>query len=397
MNSLPEVHLVAGTRPEAVKLAPVALELAAAGRLRPVVVTSGQHPAMVRQALRAFGLDADEELVIDRFTGDQAELYAGLLPELDELWTRRRPAAVLVQGDTATTLAAALAAFWKKIPVAHLEAGLRSHDLTAPFPEEANRRLVSVLSTLHLAPTEMASQHLRDEGIDDDRILVVGNTVVDAISRVSLRREPFNEPKLYGVERRARTGKSRLVLVTVHRRESWGEPIAAVLRAVRTLIDRHPDIEVVLPAHPNPAVREQVRSGVDGSDRITVTDPLDYSDMARILRSSTLVLSDSGGIQEEAPTFGVPVLVLRDTTERQEAVAAGCAILVGTDEHRVTETAHRLLTNAEHAAAMVARGNPFGDGRAGGRTERALAWLLDLCPQPPEEFAGIDAVTDDAA
>nr|WP_198151418.1 UDP-N-acetylglucosamine 2-epimerase (non-hydrolyzing) [Kibdelosporangium sp. MJ126-NF4]CEL15313.1 UDP-N-acetylglucosamine 2-epimerase [Kibdelosporangium sp. MJ126-NF4]CTQ95645.1 UDP-N-acetylglucosamine 2-epimerase (EC 5.1.3.14) [Kibdelosporangium sp. MJ126-NF4] len=371
-----EVHLVAGTRPEAVKLAPVVSAMTRAGRLRPVLVASGQHPAMVRQALASFGLAPDEELEIDRVTGDQTELMSKLSTELDALWACRKPDAVIVQGDTATALAAALVAFWRQIPVVHLEAGLRSHDMASPFPEEANRRLVGVLSTVHLAPTGLARDHLLSEGVPGDQVVVVGNTVVDAVKSVTGR--PFTEPRLVPIERRALDGDTRLVLVTVHRRESWGEPIAAVLRAVRRLVRLNPDIEVVLPAHPNPAVRSQVYQELADCDRVLITDPLDYPDLARVLRASSLVLSDSGGIQEEAPTFGVPVLVLRDTTERQEAVDAGCAMLVGTDEHRILSTAHRLLSRPELVATMTAQRNPFGDGYAGERTEQAVARLLGL-------------------
>ncbi|WP_158884492.1 non-hydrolyzing UDP-N-acetylglucosamine 2-epimerase [Amycolatopsis anabasis] len=386
VDGRPEVHLVAGTRPEAIKLAPVARELARAGRLRPVLVASGQHPAMVAQSLRTFGLCPHETLAVDRRTGSQPELYAGMLPALDALWARRPPAAVVVQGDTATTVAGALAAFWRHVPVVHLEAGLRSHDLAAPFPEEANRKLVGTLAALHLAPTERSAANLAAEGVPDERIQVIGNTVVDAVRAVSVSRRPFAERELAGVERRARSGETRLALVTVHRRESWGAPMAAVLRAVRTLVRRHPELEVVLPAHPNPAVRAQVTAAVGGCPRVLLTDPLDYADLARLLGSCTLVLSDSGGIQEEAPTFGVPVLVLRELTERQEAVDAGCARLVGTDENRIVTAAHALLTGPELAASMVAAGNPFGDGRAALRTEQALARLLGLRAEAPEPF-----------
>ncbi|AHH99639.1 UDP-N-acetylglucosamine 2-epimerase (non-hydrolyzing) [Kutzneria viridogrisea] len=383
---LPEVHLVCGTRPEAVKLAPVALELLSAGRIRPVLVASGQHPAMVRQALAAFGLTPDVELSLHRETGEQAELYSGLLPELDGLWARHRPGAVLVQGDTATTVAAALAAFWRRIPVVHLEAGLRSHDIGSPFPEEANRRLVSVLAALHLPPTDRAARHLADEGVPQDRTLVVGNTVVDAIRTVSRRGRAFTEPALVEVERRARAGERRLVLVTVHRRENWGGPIASVLASVRTLARRYPDLDVVLPAHPNPVVSQQVREALRDCPRVLVTEPLEYSDLARLLGSCTLVLSDSGGIQEEAPSFGVPVLVLRESTERQEALDAGCALLVGTDEELILDAAHRILSSPEVAASMVSAGNPFGDGQAARRTEEALAVLLGLDTRLPDRF-----------
>ncbi|WP_279579067.1 non-hydrolyzing UDP-N-acetylglucosamine 2-epimerase [Fodinicola feengrottensis] len=239
----------------------------------------------------------------------------------------RQPAAVVVQGDTTTTLAGALGAFWRRIPVVHLEAGLRSYDLTSPFPEEANRKLVGQVAALHLTPTAVAAANLAAEGIASERVLTVGNTVVDAVLEVAGKCRPYQDSRLAAVDAEVRAGRRRLVLVTVHRRESWGEPMERVLRAVAEIVLTHPDIEVVLPAHPNPAVFGQVQEILGQLDRITVTEPLSYSDLARVLSVATLVLSDSGGIQEEAPSFGVPVLVLRDVTERMEAVDAGvCAV-----------------------------------------------------------------------
>ncbi|WP_158892244.1 non-hydrolyzing UDP-N-acetylglucosamine 2-epimerase [Amycolatopsis anabasis] len=376
----PEIHLVAGTRPEAIKIAPVALELAAAGRMRPVIVASGQHPGMIGQALRAFALVPDEEFILRRATGSQAELYSALLPEFHELWTRRRPDAVLVQGDTASAVAAALAAFWLRIPVVHLEAGLRSHDLDSPFPEEANRRLIATVAALHLAPTPRAAEHLRAEGIGEERILTVGNTAVDAVRVISSRNREFAEPALSEMEELARTGARRLVLVTVHRRESWGAPMRRVLAAVRTMLREHPDVQVVLPAHPNPAVRQEVERALAGEPRALVTAPLDYPDLVRLLRGCVLALSDSGGIQEEAPSFGVPVLILRDTTERQEAVEWGCATLVGTEEAAITAAAAEALARPARAGGPYA--NPFGDAATGARAEHALAWLLGLAAAP---------------
>lgn len=380
-----EIHLLAGTRPEAIKLAPVAIELAERG-LSPVLVAGGQHADMVHQALAAFGLQPDETLRIDRGTGRLAEMLAAAAPALDSLWQRRTPAAVIVQGDTLTTLAGALVAFWAGTPVVHLEAGLRSHDLTAPFPEEANRKLVSQVAALHLPPTEAARRHLANEGIAGANVVVTGNTVVDAVLTVAARDQPVGSRRLSGALARARAGRSRLVLVTVHRRESWGEPMNRVLDAVASLVGLHPDVEIVLPTHPNPAVREHVHSALKGVPRVLVVDPLPYADLVSVLASSTLVLSDSGGIQEEAPTFGVPVLVLRDVTERTEAVQAGCAILLGTDTERIVGTATRLLADAAACAAMTVRGNPFGDGTAAVRAVDALEWLLGIRPARPADF-----------
>ncbi|MFD5827277.1 non-hydrolyzing UDP-N-acetylglucosamine 2-epimerase [Lentzea sp. NPDC060358] len=383
---VPEVFLIAGTRPEAVKMAPVAAALFAVGRIRPVLVNSGQHPEMVDQALESFGFAADVRLELNRVTGGQAELTSQLIEELDRLFTERPPGAVLVQGDTTTTLAGALAAFWKQIPVVHLEAGLRSHDLTSPFPEEGNRKVVGQLASLHLAPTADATAHLAAESLQGNNVLTVGNTVVDAVLDVAARRTPYGDQRLQEIENRVHGGQSRLVLVTAHRRESWGEPLDNVLHAVADVVRERPDVEVVLPAHPNPAVRRQVVDVLGGVGRVTITDPLPYSQMARLLAQCTLVLSDSGGIQEEAPSFGVPALVLRDVTERMEAVNAGCAVLVGTDRDRIASLTVRLLDNPSARAAMTADGNPFGDGLASIRTEQALAWLLGLQQQRPDEF-----------
>ena len=380
-----EVHLLAGTRPEAVKLAPLVGALTARG-LQPVLVASGQHPTMVQQALAAFDLAPDETLRIDRGTGRQTELMAALAPALDALWCRRRPSAVVVQGDTTTTLAGALTAFWGGIPVVHLEAGLRSHDLTAPFPEEGNRRMVGQVAALHLPPTEAARCNLAAEGRTGPNVIVTGNTAVDAVLAVAARDLPIAEPGLAGLLRQVHTGRSRLLLVTVHRRESWGEPLNRVLRAVRTLVLRHTDVEVVLPVHPNPAVRGQVRDVLDGVPRIRVTEPLPYPDLVAAMAVSTLVLSDSGGIQEEAPSFAVPVLVLREVTERMEAVHAGCALLLGTDTDRIVDTASALLADPATRAAMMAAGNPFGDGSAAVRAAEAIAWLLGTRKRRPADL-----------
>ena len=377
--SLPEVHLIGGTRPEAVKLAPVAVAMRAAGLLAPVLVASGQHPTMVSQALAAFDLTADVTLHIERGTGSQAELLTELIRQLDALWAERTPAAVIVQGDTTTSLAGALAAFWRRIPVVHLEAGLRSGDLDSPFPEEANRRLVAQIAALHLAPTPLAAMNLLDENVAVADVLVTGNTVVDATLAVAGRKLPFENPAVAA----ARAGSTnRLVVVTAHRRESWGEPLDRILAAVRTLVARYEDIDVILPSHPNPAVRAQIEAGLGGVDRVTITDPLPYPDLARLLSEAYLVLTDSGGIQEEAPSFGVPALVLRDVTERVESLDAGCARLVGADTDLIVTEAAALLDSRVRRDAMTAGGNPYGDGLAAGRTAQATAALLGLAEAP---------------
>jgi UDP-N-acetylglucosamine 2-epimerase (non-hydrolysing) len=389
---IPQVHLIGGTRPEAVKLAPVVDAMRTAGLVEPVMIASGQHPTMVSQALAAFGLAPDVTLLIERHTGTQAELLTEMIRQLDQLWAESAPAAVIVQGDTTTSLAGALAAFWRRIPVVHLEAGLRSGDLDSPFPEEANRRLVAQVAALHLAPTPLAAMNLLDENIATGDVLITGNTVVDATLAVAGRKLPFENAAV----RAARADSDRrLVLVTAHRRESWGEPLDRILAAVKELIGKYPDIDVVLPTHPNPAVREQVEAALAGVERVTITDPLPYPDLSRLLSEAYLVLTDSGGIQEEAPSFGVPALVLRDVTERVESIDAGCARLVGSNTDLIVTEASALLDSRLRRDAMTSGGNPYGDGLAARRTAQATAALLGLTayPEPMPSLTAATTVT----
>ncbi|NIH83297.1 non-hydrolyzing UDP-N-acetylglucosamine 2-epimerase [Amycolatopsis granulosa] len=369
-----DIMLLAGTRPEAVKLAPLALALPGHPVLRPVIVHSGQHDGMVEQALAPFGLLVDDRLPTPvRRNGGQAELVAGLLPSLDGFLRRRSPAAVVVQGDTTTVLAGALAAFWRGIPVVHLEAGLRTHDLAAPFPEEGTRQMVSRLAALHLAPTGAAVAALLGEGVPAERIVLTGNTVVDAVEHIAARGRPAQDRALAAAELRLLEQGRRLVLVTSHRRESWGKPLQRVLSAVRDLVRRRPDVEVLFPVHPNPALRDQVTTALSGVPRITVTGPLEYPDLVRALRLATVVLTDSGGIQEEAPSFGTPVVVLRDTTERREAIDSGHARLVGTDPAAIGRATEDVLSGRWRPASPA---NPYGDGKAAQRAVAAIGELL---------------------
>nr|AGS49685.1 UDP-N-acetylglucosamine 2-epimerase [uncultured bacterium esnapd14] len=384
-----EVLLLVGTRPEAVKVAPVALALAAHPNIRPLLVHSGQHGSIVRDALAPFGLQPDESLDVRRSSGSQAELMAGLLPRLDELLDRRAPAAVLVQGDTTTTLAGALAAYWRRVPVVHLEAGLRTGNRDSPFPEEGNRQLVARIAALHLAPTARAARALRAESIPATDIVVTGNTVVDAVQHMALLDRPPVSAQFAAVERTLDGCAGRLILVTLHRRESWGAPMARMLNAICQVVEEHPDVHALLPVHPNPAVRAQLRAASGHHPRVQVTEPLDYPDLVRALRRSALVLTDSGGIQEEAPSFGVPVLVLRAVTERPEAIDAGCAWLVGTDPAVIVASARRLL--AARPRPRVKR-NPFGDGMAAARVVNALERLL--AHRLGDDEAGEDEVVE---
>lgn len=394
-DSGPAVWLVGGTRPEALKLAPLVGALERQGLLRPVLVSTGQHPIMFHQGLATFGLKPDRELFTSRVSGAQAELVAQLAKQLDSELSHNPPSAVVVQGDTSSALVGALAAFWRQIPVVHLEAGLRSHDLAAPFPEEANRRMIDQISTLFLAPTQAAATNLTEEGICPDSIQVIGNTVVDAVLAIADQERLFIEPSLAAVDLAMAAGH-RLLLVTVHRRESWGAPMRSVLHAVRDVLKAHPDTVVALPAHPNPTVRADVMSVLGGDRRVVITPPLDYPDIVRLLKRSTLVMSDSGGIQEEAPSFGVPVLVLRDRTERVEAIQGGHAFLVGTSRSVVAKAAIQLLdadddgherSGARYYRRGIELSNPFGDGHASERAAVALARLIGLSDDPVMQFA----------
>lgn len=382
--SRPTICFVIGTRPEAIKVAPIVLAMRADGRMRPVLVNTAQQAHIVEQALRAFGVEADHTIAIERTSGSMAELTTLLLTPLDALLGELGPAAVVVQGDTSTAMIGGLAGFWRQIPVVHVEAGLRSGRLDSPFPEEGNRKIIDHISALFLAPTTLAAANLAAEGIAGDPVVITGNTSVDAIRMMADVAAPFEDPELENVV--AQGGD--LVLVTCHRRESWGAPLRGILAAVREIVETHPSAQVVFPVHPNPLVKDAVYEELAGVDRVHLCAPLAYPELARMLTASRLILSDSGGIQEEAPTFGVPVLVLREVTERMEAVEAGVARLVGTDPATIVREASRLLTDTDARAAMVARRNPFGDGDAAEKTVAAIAGLVGVTAPARELVEG---------
>lgn len=368
---MPEPYRVVvafGTRPEAIKMAPVVHRLREHGGFDVRVVVTAQHREMLDQVLRLFAItpDADLDVMVARQTLDQltARVLSGMGPVLDEV----DPHAVLVQGDTTTTFATALAAFYRKVPVAHIEAGLRTDDRYSPFPEEMNRRLTTSISTWHFPPTGVSESRLHAEGIDPDRVWVTGNTVVDALFEA--RQMPFEfEP---GPIADALASGRRIVLMTTHRRENWGAPVRAVCRAARRLVERYPDVHVLFAVHLNPEVQEAAREVLLGIDRVDLLGPQEYLPFVKLMEASTLILSDSGGVQEEAPSLGKPVLVLRESTERPEAVAAGTVRLVGTDEDRVVAEASLLLDEADEYAAMAHASNPYGDGRAAERIAEIL-------------------------
>lgn len=363
------VMVVYGTRPEAIKMAPVVLALEASERVVPLVAVTGQHREMLDQVNALFDIRPAHDLDVIRPRQQLHEITQRVLEGTTQLLREARPDAVLVQGDTTTTMVAALAAFYEKVPVLHLEAGLRTDSRYNPFPEEVNRRLTSQLASLHLAPTSTSRRNLLHDGVDPAAVAVTGNTVIDALLDIVGRHLPVSDPAV-----RAMAGR-RSVLITSHRRESWGEPMARTANAIARLAKEHPDVAFVLPAHLNPVVREVLLPPLEGLTNVTVTDPLSYGDFARAMAESTVILTDSGGVQEEAPSLGKPVLVLRETTERPEAVDAGTVRLVGTDERLIVDEVGRLLTDETAYAAMAHRVNPYGDGRA---AERACAAIEDF-------------------
>jgi UDP-N-acetylglucosamine 2-epimerase (non-hydrolysing) len=372
------VHLIVGTRPEAIKLAPLVHALRRAELVEPVIIATGQHTHMALQALAAFDLEPDVVLASERRSGAQAELVAQLCPALDSVLERDTPDAIVVQGDTTSALVGGMVGFWRSIPVVHLEAGLRTGDLAGPFPEEANRRLLAVISKLHLAPTPSAAAALLGEQIDPEAVLVVGNTVVDAALETAANGRPFENPELVKVEEQLADGL-RMMIVTAHRRESWGTRLDEILSATAQILDEHPDLYCVLPAHANPLVRAQVDRALGTHPRTAITPPLAYGDLCRLLSRAALVLSDSGGVQEETPSFRVPLLILRDRTERQEAVDGGWARLVGTDAACIVAAAKDALSGG---FILPDGHSPFGDGQASRRSAAAIGWMLGLGERP---------------
>jgi len=359
-----KVLVVFGTRPEAIKLAPVIERLRERpGRFEVIVAVTAQHREMLDQVLSLFGIVPDHDLDIMRPGQSLAGVTVRALEALDPLVGGIAPDVMLVQGDTTTTFVAALAAFYNRVPVGHVEAGLRSDDRYRPFPEEIDRRLTSQLATWHFAPTVTARDRLLGEGISSDDVIVTGNTVIDALLETA--KMPYEFPP--GVIADALANGRRLLLVTAHRRENWGAPLDAVFGAVREMVRTRDDIEVLFAVHRNPRVRDAADRVLGGAERVHLLDPMDYLPFVKLMQASTLILSDSGGIQEEGPSLGKPVLVLRDVTERPEALESGAVRLVGTDPKRVLAEVGHLLDDASAYAAMARVANPFGDGTAATR------------------------------
>lgn len=353
------VAILFGTRPETIKMAPVIKAISETEGLFPIVINSGQHREMVAPLVDWFGLSVDHDLRLMRDNQTPQELLARAIEAIDRILSRERPDAMLVQGDTSTAAAGALAAFHRKIPVGHVEAGLRTGDLFSPFPEEANRVIIGRLAQWHFAPTTGAAAALHQEGAKGI-VEVTGNTVVDALLWTAERLGPFSRER-------------RRVLVTTHRRESFGPPMREALAAIGDLSRAYGDVEFVFPLHRNPNVRDAAQDILGSLPNVRMIEPLSYPDMVQVLRTSTLVISDSGGLQEEAPTFGVPILITRESTERPEVVSAGLGTLVGTSRTRIVETAKRYLDRQDLLQVPAAIDNPYGDGKAG---QRIAAMLL---------------------
>lgn len=357
------VLIVIGTRPEGIKLAPVLSALRAREEVETRVALTGQHTDLLDQVLRIFAIAPDWDLGIMREGQDLYDVAHGCLDGLREVHREFRPDIVLVQGDTATVFLAGLVAYFEHGRLGHVEAGLRSGDRWRPFPEEGFRRLTAVLTDHHFAPTPKARANLLAENTAPDSVHLTGNTVVDALETIARRPHEVREPLL----RQALAREERLVLVTAHRRESFGAPLREAFGALRELADKHQDVVLFYPVHPNPNVRLPAQQVLGGHERIVLAPALDYLDLLHALRQAALAITDSGGIQEEAPSFGVPTLVLREVTERPEGVQAGVAELVGTDRSRILAAASRILRDPAATSRIAGRRNPYGDGRAGGR------------------------------
>lgn len=355
--------IIMGTRPEAIKLAPVVLAARESPDVDPVVLSTGQHREIFQDILDLYGFEADLQADVMRHGQSLSQLSARCLVEFEPLLAEARPDLVIVQGDTTSAAMGALSAFYHGVPSWHVEAGLRTATPRLPFPEEMNRRIVGRLADVHLAPTAGARRNLLAEGIADETIVQTGNTGIDALLLAVSMRDRFEDPALAAIAE----GDGRLVVATTHRRENWGGGIRRVAAALRDLLDRFPDLRAVHAAHPNPNVRSEVEAELAGHERALIPGPVGYGDFARLLSRATLIISDSGGIQEEAPSLGVPVLVAREETERVEGVEAGLSRLVGTDRELIVAQATRLLDDESARAAMRTGENPYGDGRAAGR------------------------------
>jgi UDP-N-acetylglucosamine 2-epimerase (non-hydrolysing) len=379
-RSMKKVMTVFGTRPEAIKMAPLINELQADNSLEPIVAVTGQHREMLDQVNSLFGIVPEHDLDIMVPGATLTDISTRTLAATSRLFEVARPDAVVVQGDTSSAFMAALAAFYQGIPVVHLEAGLRTGNMKAPFPEEANRRLVAPLAELHLAPTPQARANLLQEAIPESSIVVTGNTVIDALHWAITVEPAFADARVEPTL----SSSDRVLLVTAHRRESWGEPMREAMEAIRGIAQRHPNLSILLPMHRNSIVRDVIEPLLGGAKNVLLTEPLTYHEFAHAMRAATLVLTDSGGVQEEAPSLGKPVLVMRETTERPEGLAAGTVRLVGTSRQLIGDAVNTLLEDEVAYRTMANAANPYGDGAAAERAVSAIRHLFGLGERLPD-------------
>lgn len=376
-----KVMSVFGTRPEAIKMAPLLRELESREEFQSICCLTGQHRQMLDTVMQTFGLQAQYDLAIMAAQQSLSAITTRTLLGMEQVFAEAQPDLVLVHGDTSTTFAGALAAFYQKLPVGHVEAGLRTNDRFSPYPEEMNRTLVSDLASLHFAPTARNRENLRREGVQGE-IFVTGNTVIDAMRATVQKDFVFRQEELNRID----FSNRRVITLTCHRRENYGAPMESILAAVREIVRRNPEVEVVYPVHLSPVVQECARQHLGGMERVHLIDPVDVTQMHNLLSRSYLVMTDSGGLQEEAPALGKPVLVLRRETERPEAIDAGTVKLAGVETEQIVRLAQQLLQDPAAYREMAHAANPYGDGHASRRIADAIAWYFGRCPERPADF-----------
>jgi len=382
MNKI-KIAMIFGTRPETIKIFPIILQIKKYPHLIDYrIIVSGQHREMLDQMLKIFQINPDYDLNIMEQGQSLSNITNNNLLGIEKILKKEKPSMVLVQGDTTTTFAGALAAFYQKIRIGHVEAGLRTHNKYYPFPEEVNRHLTSILADLHFSPTRQSRENLLSEGVKREDIFICGNTVIDSLLLMIKENYKFREPLL----KNKKILEKKIILVTMHRRENWGEPLRETCRAINKIIDEHSDTSVIFPLHKNPEISRNVKEILQNRKNILLLDTLDYDDMINLMSKSYIILTDSGGIQEEAPYLGKPVLVLRDETERPEAVKAGVVKLIGTDEERICSEVDSLLNSREKYMEMSKSINPYGDGKASERIVKKILYNFNLIDQSPDEF-----------
>lgn len=378
-----KIAIIFGTRPETIKMFPIISEINKYPHLLNCrIIISGQHREMLDQMLEIFQITPDYDLNIMEQGQSLSSITKNSLLGIEKILKKERPSMVLVQGDTTTTFTGALAAFYQKIKIGHIEAGLRTNNKYYPFPEEINRHLTSVLVDLHFAPTKQSSKNLLSEGVKREDVFISGNTVIDSLFLMIKEKYIFREPLL----KNKKIFEKNIILVTMHRRENWGEPLRKTCRAINKIIGEYPDVSVIFPLHKNPEIRKNVKEILQNKKDILLLDTLDYDDMINLMSKSYIILTDSGGIQEEGPSLGKPVLVLRDETERPEAVEAGVVKMIGTNEEKVYREVVTLLDSKDKYREMSKNINPYGDGRASERIVKKILYNFNLINQSPDEF-----------